>query len=219
MRSLLMLMIALVVTSCGPRYVDYFPYLEDGTCKPCVALLPIKDCASGNVAWDLSEEISSIIKYRMRDNGALFLASDKSVEKITSRIGDVNYFGNDLCFTEQFMNCDFIVAMEIIDHSIVPYERGKFSPLYSIASGKCNSVLSIKVRLRIIDVQDEDHPHIALQEIFESNHMIPRESEHLDYSIDPWGSNAYLRTPFGMAHQRLAKDLVDRIESITWAAK
>lgn len=219
-RLFLVIMMAFVVTGCGPRYVDYFPYFDDGTCKPCVAILPVRDCAKGNLAWDLSEEITSTVKCRIRDNASLFLLSEKSVDKTLGRIPNADYFSRDLSFAREFVNCEYVVVMEIIEHSILPYERGRFSPLYpSSAGSRCNSVLAIKVRLRIIDIRDEDRPCIVLQEIVESNHMIPREREFYDYSRDQWGSNEYLLSPFGQAHQRLAKDLVNRIENITWSAK
>ena len=218
-RILLTLFIAIISVGCGgPRYVDYFPYHDDGRCKPCVAMLPVVDCAKACLPWDISEELSMGMRYRFMDNAEIFLMNPKKVDAICSNLNSVDFFGRDNSFSQQFCDSEFVVVTEFIEHKVVPYKMGTIDPLYTLRSGKCLSVLMMKVRLKIIDIRG-DQPCVIWQEIVQSNHMIPRDGECVNYEKTPWKSQAYCRTPLGMAHQRLICDIVQRIESVTCKAR
>ena len=218
LRLLLAFFVALITAGCGPHYVDYFPYQDDGTCKPCIALAPIQDCSDSGLPWDLAEELRDDLRFCSMDNGNIFLLSPKKVEKITDKLGEIDYFNKDIAFAKEFSQCEFLVVLEMIDHHIQPYVQGEVAPLYPIRTGRCNNVLMMKVRMRIIDLREET-PCVVLQEIFCSNHMIAKDSEKCDYAKCCWGSDAFGRTPYGVAHKRMIKDLVDRIECVTWKAR
>jgi hypothetical protein len=219
MHRLLFAFLVLAFTAgCGPHYVDYFPYQDDGTAKPCIALAPIADCSKSDLNWDLAEELNCGLRYTSMDNGNIFLLSEKKMAKICERLGDVDYFDKDLSFAAECSQCEFLVALEIMEHRLIPYKQGELTPIYTVRSGKCDNVLVIKVRMRVIDLREET-PCVVLQEIFCSNHMIPRDAEKCDYSKTGWGTEGFNRTAYGLAHQRLIDDLVNRIECVTWKAR
>lgn len=218
LRALLTVFLALTAFSCGPRYVDYFPYHDDGTCKPCVAFLPVKDCSNTQCPWNISEELTQGFRYKIRDNAELYLLSSNKVFDNMKKAGDVDYFSNDISYAKEYSNCEFLVAMELIEHKLVPYEKGTISPLYTIHCHKCNYVLMMSMRVKIIDIRG-DKPCVILQEIIRSNHMVSKEYDGFDYNREPWGSGGYCRTPYGLAHQRMISDVVTRIENATWMAR
>lgn len=195
-----------IVTGCGPRFCDYYPYHEDGRSKPAMVILPIQDKSDSGLCWDVAKEVDQYLRYKMMDDGNLYLLT-----QTPSSTSD--HFGNDLSFAQNFPQSEFVVAMEVMEHKVVPYEPGKITPIYPIHNRQCDDVLMMKVRVRIIDVRCEK-PTVVLQEIVQSNHMIPRDKGNLDYTSYQWGSDPYMRTPLALAHQKLAYDLVNRIETI-----
>lgn len=215
-RILFTLMIALMTTGCSsaPRYVDYFPYHDDGRSKPCVALLPMFDCTDPCLPWNVAQELTCDMRFRCMDHGELYLLNPNKVDALVGNLKGVDFFDRDLSFAKQFCDCEFLVVMELIEHRQVVYEMGTAVPVYPTRNGKCNSVLSMKVRLKIVDLRC-DEPTVLWQEIVHSNHMIPRDLDCYDYEKNCLGTKSYARSPYGLAHQRLADNLVQRIESIT----
>ncbi len=212
----LCLFLAVVTVGCGPRYADYFPYHDDGMKKPTVALLPITDHSQSACGWDLADELNQAIRYRIMDNGELYLWPKKEVAAVADSLGNVDYFGKDITCTKQFCPSEFLVVMELIEHNIVPYEKGLISPLYPCRAKSCTCALTMKVRIRVFDIRGEC-PSIVLQEIFQSNHMIPQEGNCVDYSKVCFGMPAYERTYLALAHQRMARDIAERLESTAYS--
>jgi hypothetical protein len=212
-KTICMWMIVLLLVSCGPRYVDYFPFYDDGTPKPKVALLPVIDSTRGSVPWDISQEINDGVRYLAMCHGRLFLLSGHEVAARHQGKGQPDYFGTDITYATKFEGNDYVVALELIEHRVVPYSEESCCREVSMQKYRWDALLQMKLRLRVLDMRC-CQPKILLQEIFASNYAIPTGQEHLDYSRCGLGSADFDETPYGKAHARLIADLVSRIEAI-----
>lgn len=202
-----------LLASCGPRYVDYYPYHEDGRSKPSVVLLPIQDDSESGLSWNLGQELDQRMEYRLLDDATLFLVSNAKDERTEKR----DYFGKDLSFARQYGKADFVVAMELIEHKVVPYGKEKIYPLYPIHNRECENVLMMKMRVRVLDIRGEE-PVIVLQEIHQSNHMLPKGRDRLETGTQGWGTESYPKSPYAIAHQQMMNDITHRFEQIIQAA-
>lgn len=215
LKKMCALMVLLLVTACGAaRHGDYFRYTDEGVAKPVVALLPVIDRSDSGLCWSLSDELTEGLYDEAREEGALFLIPRTAACQYAERWKNEDLFGKELGFTRCYRKGEFLVFMELIEHRMVPYEKGKIEPLYPVHCCKCDSVLLMKLRVRILDMRCPDEPKIVLQEIFQSNHMISRGGDQVDYKTCTWKSDRYSRTAFSIAHQRLMKDVMRRIEKI-----
>lgn len=203
---LLAFCLCVTATACGPRYADYYPYHEDGRVKPSVVMLPIQDKSDSGLKWNLSDELNQNMTYRLLDSGNLYVLQGNVS-------ADTDCFSRDLNFAKQGNKADFVVAMELIEHRTEPYERGKITPLYLIHNRECDSVLLMKMRVRIIDTRSQQ-PVVVLQEIHQSNHMLPRDRDNIDYSSCHWGMDPYNRTPVALGHQKMMDDISARVERV-----
>ena len=182
--------------------------------NPVVALLPIADKSQCGLNWSLGDELYDEIYDELLDRGDLFFLPDQVVVDGVNKSKGTDYFGRNLNFTDNFGKAEFLVIMEFIEHDIEPYERGKYSQLYPQRASVCPGVLKLRVRIRVIDVRC-DEPQIVLQEIVQSNHMIPLDKHSFDYNKCAWGKEEYCRSFFYSTHRRLACDLAERIEKVT----
>lgn len=212
-RMIFTLLMAVLMASCGARYVDYFPYHENGKPKPKVVLLPLGDDTGGCVCWDIANELNTGLSYKVMCNGQLFLISEDEVRNRLEGCNSLDYFTPDLSFSQRFCGADYVVALELIEHDIIPYQRGMCQWFVPPQKYHWRSVLQTKLRLRIIDVHCTT-PKVILQEIFTSHYPIPTEKECIDYSRCCWGTDVYPSTPWGKAHERLISELVCRIETV-----
>ena len=178
-------------------------------------MIPVINGTDECFQWDIGQELTSAIRSVGISNGEMFMLSDVDVDACYSRCGNADLFGPDLSFTRNFPNADYIVALELVEHKLVPYQKGLLSPSFPATSICCNSVLQMKMRVRVIDLSC-DCPKIILQEIFTSNYLVPKDAECLDYGRMGWGTRAFATTPYGQAHKRMIRDLICRIESVTW---
>jgi hypothetical protein len=214
MIRLLFLGLALVCAGCRTEHSDFFPYHEDGTPKPNVALVPmIVECKT-DVPWNLSQELTSDIRKTLMRHGLLFLPREVDLQKQLGPLSQKELVSNkDLMPFLHFQPEHFVVVLELIEHKEVPYKRGQIKPLY-VANIPANDavVLMMKVRLRIIDIRGGE-PKLIRQEIVESNHMMPKGA--LQQSIAQHGTEAFGISPLGLAHARLVRDVTAIIERIT----
>lgn len=212
-RTIFTLLVTLLMVGCGPRYIDYFPFHDDGTPKPKVALLAVIDTTQVCIPWDVSREINDRLRYQAMCNGELFLLSENEVAGRLQGSELFNYFDTDFSYVSRFGGSDYVVALELIEHDVVPYEKGMCLSNLPMQKYRWQAILQMKLRLRVIDVRC-NKPKILLQEIFASDYAIPLGCEYLDYSRCGWGSSAFADTPWGRAHARMISDLVCRIETV-----
>lgn len=207
----------LMMVGCsGPRYIDYFPYHDDGTPKPRVALMPVIDSSKSGLPWDLSEELTQAIYYQLMDNGELYVLTPEEIGPVWAKRNSIDYFGNDLCFVREYCNTDFIVALELVEHSTKPCDQA-LTPRYSECHSY-NSMLTLRMRVRVIDVRRPE-PRIALYEIVKSNFTVTPPFDNINYTENCWGQKSYPTTPCGTVHQRIVQALTGRLEGVIWSAR
>lgn len=205
-----------VVGCSGPRYADYFPYHDDGTAKPRVTLMPVINSCNCDLPWDLSEEFTESLYYELMNSGQLYVLSPQEIGQVWAKSGQIDFFGMDMGFAREFCNADFIVALELIEHSASPCssdackQGSDFHP--------CNRNLCIQMRVRVIDVRGQ-MPRIALYEIAKTNYSFTSVYDNIDYEKCGWGCERYEKTPCAIAHQRMIQKLTNRLEESIWSAK
>lgn len=210
------LMTLMVVVGCsGPNYVDYFPYHDDGTPKPRVALMPIIDSSRSGLPWSLSEEFSQDLYYNLMNNGELYVMSPAEVGPTWDK--SIDLFNNDLSFTREFCNTDFIVALELVQHQLIPCDANT----KGIGNSECHSYnrqLSVGIRARVIDIR-RPQPRVILYEILKNGYLVAPPYDIVNFANQPWKSNGYPTSPCGVVHQRLINDLVLRLEDVIQSAR
>lgn len=209
LRILLIIVTTLLTTACsGPRYVDYFPYHDDGTPKPRVALMPIIDSTHSCLDWSLSDEIFEGIRYEFMNSGNFYLMSPREVGPAWNKAIESDYTGSDLSFAAGFKNSDFVIILELIDRSVTP----------CMTTQLANRTLTTSVRIKVVDIRC-DCPRIVLYEVFKSSYMTTPSHGDIDGNGVCWGTPAYGKTCCGLAHQRLVRSLSQRLEEVIWRAK
>jgi hypothetical protein len=212
---LLSMLISWIIVGCGPHYVDYFPYHDDGTLKPRVALIPILDSSHSGLPWNLSEELTQAVRYELMDSGQLYLLSPQELSPALVKAENADFFIPDMSFTNYFTHADFIVALELIEHSAGPYEKEKVVSAH-VPCPTGNVMLMMKMRIKVIDVRTET-PRVVLYEILNSDHVVVNPTQ--DYDDISWSEEGYPKIPFGKAHQRMIREVACRLEAVTWSAR
>ena len=204
-RLFITLLAALVATSCsGPRYVDYFPYFDDGTPKPKVALMPIIDSTNCSLGWSFGEEVAQGIDCEFMNSGRFYVLSPREIGPAWNKVSEIDLTGGDLSYASEFRNTDFIVILELIDRDV--------------DSNEACRTLTTSVRIKVIDARCAS-PKIILHEVYKSNYMSTPSHGDVDGNGERWGTPAYTKTCCGLAHQRLIKGLSQRLEEVIWRAK
>ncbi len=207
--------ICLCLSACSPQYSDFFPYHDDGTPKPHVALLPIYNETQDIVPWDVSQELTNALYAQLMKSGKLFLPTPKKLQQEMEHVTKKELTVSQnltpfLCFQPQH----FVVVLELIENKIIPYERGTIKPLYMAAvEPEDASVLCMKVRMKIVDIRG-GQPKIIRQEIINSNHMFENKSIAESIVAHEDRKN-YGLTAFAVAHTRLVRELAEKIERVT----
>jgi hypothetical protein len=214
MKWLLGILCVVGFCGCKPQYSDFFPYHDDGTPKPNVALVPLIDESGYKLPWDNAKELTAAVRNALMKDGQLFLPRDAEIQKGLSACTkkDLTNF-RDLMPFLYFQPAHFVVVIELVEHKVVPYVRGHTKPIFLADIHHDNAeVLMMKVRLRVVDIRGGE-PKVIRQEIIESNHMIRKgalaesEAEH--------GTKAYETSTLNIAYQRLVRSITDSIENIT----
>lgn len=206
MKILLSIVLSLIAVGCGPRYVDYFPYHDDGRPKPKVVLLPVLDESTADLPWDVSQELTNSMRYEIMNNGELYLWSQEEVDKQIVTTGQVDFFTDESMLAQNFCGADFVILAEFLEQKD-PCESGRL-----IQYAPCREVV-IKTRIKIVDIRG-NQPRIVQQEIFKNTYIVASEFDRRKAGNTVAGSAAYKETPIGSAHQRLVCDVVDRMEKV-----
>lgn len=224
-RILLASLISVLAVSCsGPRYVDYFPYHDDGTPKPKVALMPIV-VASSVEPTSIGEEISEGIYYQLMNSGEFYVPTLNEMGVTASSFEEVNILAADISSIKCFANTDFLVGMEVIEHSLNNVDPGSQANFQVCSGSAANRQLSMRVRIKIVDIRYST-PKIVLYEIFKTSYSLSQLKASLsqskttgDQNLIAWGEPGYENTPFALAHDRLIKSLTARLEEVIWSCK
>lgn len=200
-------MLSLLAVGCN-RTNDYMTrYHEDGRAKPVAAIASMIDTASFDVPWSISEELTSMISSQIRQAGKIYV-----VTKEDDAFAD-NPFGADLSWVKrEFPDQEFAVFFELVEHEMAPASKKKDSPQENSTN------LNMAVRLRVVDARGAT-PKIVLQEIVRETYFIPKTLVPEDYNTLTWGNPTFARTPMGIAHAQLARELSTRISDYILLAK
>lgn len=187
-----------------------FKYYENAKRKPIVAMLPVVNRVDNYLPWDLSEEFSSEIQRRLVNDSVVYLNSVEMPEKLRQKLekNDSIMLKSD-DFNELSTQNDFVVLLELIEHSEMPFHQSQINE--DLSDRTIDRVLNMKMRVKVADIRSSE-AKIVLQEILEVSHLIPRDTGIVDYGRVVWGSDAYPATAYGRAHARLEKDLSKQIE-------
>jgi hypothetical protein len=210
---------ALTLASCeGPRHADFLPQHDSGATKPAIAIVPTIDRTNCETPWDFGEEITAEMRYQVMDNGQLFLIASQQLNPALDRVANIDLMGNDISYAKQFGPCEFLVVTELLEHKYAPYNSQTMTNVYSTHGHYCEQVLAMKVRIRMIDLRGGS-PCVVLQEILESNHMVGPDAEKCDNNRLAWRTANYRGSTLSAAHQRLAQDIVRRIETVAYTTR
>ena len=198
----------------GCAHYSNEPYsnLEVNKKKPVVAIVPILDKANHELPWNVGNEILHGVTSQFKERRTLSVLPEKVVLQAFPEVSTIDYFTKELAFFEAFRNLDvdYVVLAELFEHERVPYIRGKIQPIFK-ANGKVDNVIKMKLRIKVVNLK-ESSPKVVHFEIVESNHMIQRHEDYLDYSKINWKNEHYLTTGVGISHDRLIKEVRQRIE-------
>ena len=207
------LMLAFVLVGCNRTSLamQSFKYHENAKRKPVVAMLPVICRVDNYLPWDLSEEFTSEIQRRLIKHSVVYLNSVDMPEHLRQKLEkeDSIMLSKD-DFHELSAQNDFVVLLELIDHSEEPFRQAQTGEQYMDQT--VDRVLNIKMRVKVADLR-ASQPKIVLQEILQINHLIPRDAAGVNYDRVVWGSDAYPATAYGRAHAKLERDLSKQIEN------
>lgn len=212
MKKALILALCLVATACAPRYADFFPYFDNGTKKPSFTMLPIYNDTSSPYAKDFPTELSKAVRNRLKRTGKTYSPPVSQMQRelgsmSVKELGDTT----DLKKFSRFKGTDFVVLMETVDCTVVPYTRGAIKPLYPAdIDQQTAKVLMIGVRLEIINMKGSE-PKVSRMELVKSNHMV---SDDILERAEK-GNKAALE----IIRSRLAYDLAQKIEETVCVKK
>ena len=123
-----------------------------------------------------------------------------------------NPFACDLAWIKsEFPDHEFAVFLELAEHDFVP-------PVKNHSSGEVPNNLSMGIRIRVVDLRGAS-PKIVLQEIVRDAYYIPRTLLPTDYSSVTWGTEEYRKSPMGIAHAQIAREVAARISEYILLAK
>ncbi len=196
-----------LLSGCSRSYRDTSLYQRTGQVKPIVTVMPVIDNTGVNhLTWDFSREMSEEIRKRIYDSPRLYLLRESSTLEFAKELNDPNPMHLPVDVREHLGAAEFVVVSEFIDQHETPYGMSRQGP------DEAGSVISLAMRVRVIDLR-KDKPKVILQEVIDHDHLVAKPYLKTDYTRYPWGTEAYESTPFGLAHNRLVRELVSHVES------
>ena len=162
MRLIFTLFLTVVcLTGCtAPRYVDFFPYDDDGICKPKVALLPVKAFYPEDQA--LAEYFDQAIRWEAMDHALLFFYSTDEVGQVLARHNEVTVGASPMALATAFRPADFSVEVEVIKSSLQNRQN-------------------VKLRIRILDIRCQ-MPKVILYEVLERSYAESNNESAVRYT-------------------------------------
>ena len=211
-------MATLLLAGCARHCGDTTLYQLSGRQKPIVAVLPVIDQTSGcNLTWDLSREFTDEIRNRVYDSKRIYLLRDGSSLEIAKQLSTPNPREIAPEAIHSLGAAEYALVAEIIKQDGLS-SGSKHQSSAQLSRPEIGSILTLGLRVRVIDMRHET-PKIILQEVLDQDFMVATAYMHCDYSKMPWGTEAFTRTPMGIAHNRLVRELVARVEAYIEAAQ
>jgi hypothetical protein len=165
------------------------------------------DTTSFDASWSLSEELTEGVMSLVANTGKIYVHSRQE-----SPFTD-NPFGTDLSWMKrEFHSEEFVAFLELVEHEFAPVKT-KNMPIQEASTN-----LNMAVRLRVVDLRHAT-PKIVLQEMVRDTYFIPKTLIPNDYAVDVWGTDAFRKSPMGVAHAQLVQDIASRIADYILLAK
>lgn len=207
--TLFLMMLALVCASCGRQARDITLYERTGGQKPIVTVLPVIDHTSGaELSWNLSEEFTEEIRQRIFNSPHVYLLRSTNRTDIAEQFNIPNPLAISPDAREALGAAEFVVVAELLNQGELTHAmKNTTNPPHADTP----ATFALTARVRVLDVRRET-PKVVLQEVVNLEHQIVRPYMHCDYTVNGWGTEMFSKTPMGMAHSRLVKDLVSRVE-------
>lgn len=205
-----LMLVFVATTSCATRHFrDTALYHPSGRAKPLVAVLPvINSVGSGDVGWDLSQEMTEEIRKKVSDSSRIFLFKSQAnlAQAIALNSADLGKLST--VESQNLSPAEFVVVTELIDQSqhSKGYKNEKRTYLNEVGVK-----VTVAMRLRVIDLRGKE-PRVVLQEVVTQTQDVGKGYLGVDYSKTPWGTVAFANTPLGMAHSKIVREIVSHVE-------
>lgn len=208
MRLLITTLGCLSLLSCSQQNDTMTRYHENGMAKPVIAVAPMIDTTTFDAPWSVSEELTSLIVGKMASGSRVFVEAQED-----DAFAD-NPFGGDLSWVKrEFHSHEFLVFMELVEHEIVPVKGQENLPRNEVSTN-----LNMSVRVRVLDLRGNE-PKIVLQEMVKHSYFIPKTLIPTDYTQDVWGTEAFKKSPMGIAHAQIVEEIASRANDYILLAK
>ncbi len=206
---------AILCSGCANNYRDTTLYQRSGRTKPIVAVMPVINSSDADTpTWDVALELTEEIRKRIFDSPKLYLLRDGGSVTTAQELNTPDPSGLPKNARENLGAAEFVVVAELIDQHETSYGLDSNRPFLE----EVGSVLSVAMRIRVIDVR-KGEPQVILQEIINQDHMVSRPYLKTDYTKAHWGTEAFDRTPLGLAHSKVVREIVSRVEGYVVARK
>jgi hypothetical protein len=208
MRRIPAILIALAAASCSRNQSDEMTrFHEDGRAKPTVAVAAMLDTTTFDASWSLSDELTQGVMNLVASTGQIYVHSQQE-SPFTE-----NPFGADLTWMKrEFLGEEFVAFLELVEHEFTPVIT------QGITAQEASNHLNMGVRVRVIDLRPAN-PKIVLQEMIRESYFVPKTLIPTDYSVEVWGTETYKKSPMGIAHSLLVKEIASRITDYILLAK
>lgn len=177
--------------------------------KPIVTVVPVIDSTKNDLPWNLSDEFTASLDYRLARNNDLYIVEPAKARAALKKIKETqNPFGADTSWIKRtFTDEEFVVFLELVEHEEVLRQDKKkpIDPKY------CSADLNISMRVRVFDLRG-DQPKVVLQELVHDSHFVPRQFTHVNFHQALWGEDSFSISPMGLAHTEFTKEIATRVE-------
>ncbi len=217
-RLVISLLLVIASSGCAPSFRDTSAYYYSGQPKPSVALLPVVNSAGPqDLGWDLSGEFTDEMTKRLDNSHKLYLVGEAPVESpVAKTVSALPAQVLDKNLLRGVPEAQFLIVTELIEQKTTPYGPAANRPTEKYIS-ESGAILSLAMRVKVIDMR-EAQPRVVLQEVVETDYNITKPYLYVDYRKHPYGTDFYTRTPLGIAHAKLIKEVVAHIESYVGAS-
>ena len=115
MKRILFGLFALTAVSCSRQYSDFFPYHDNGTPKPHVALVPMIEECKPQEPWNVAKDFSLNIRNGLMHHGKIFIPTEGDLQKqIASTTKKELVNSKDLMPFLYFQPAHFVVVTELV---------------------------------------------------------------------------------------------------------
>lgn len=213
----LLSLLSLLASGCnGPRYVDFFPYNDDGALKPSVAMVPVINYTETRLPWSLTQEFTDGIRYEMRNDALLYFLSLEETKECIDKSGKVDFYVEKEVLVKNFCDSDFVVIIELLQHDYLPY--GCFDPTpHGAPCFPGVAQLFVKIRVKVVDIRPRCS-RIVLQEVITETGLVPSSCLTLSSTCNEEDATTYWAHSVRKMHHRIIHKLTKRLEHVIRSA-